>query len=44
MATAQHDTSKYSEPEYAQPDKKKTEYPWYLENIDKYLLPEVLAQ
>jgi hypothetical protein len=32
---------KYSEPEYAKSDKKKTDYPWYLPTIDKHLLPEV---
>ncbi|KAI9743049.1 MAG: hypothetical protein M1818_003344 [Claussenomyces sp. TS43310] len=30
----------YSEPVYAKSDRKNTEYPWYLENIDKHLLPE----
>jgi hypothetical protein len=33
----------YSEPEYAKSSRKKTDYPWYRENIDKYLLPEVRA-
>ncbi|KAL9121468.1 MAG: hypothetical protein Q9187_001970 [Circinaria calcarea] len=30
----------YSEPDYAKSDRKKTDYPWYLSNIDKHLLPE----
>lgn len=30
-----------AEPEYAKSKKKFTDYPWYNQNIDKYLLPEV---
>lgn len=33
--------TKYSEPDYAKSDKAKTDFPWYLKSIDKYLLPEV---
>ncbi|KAJ5122039.1 hypothetical protein N7526_008976 [Penicillium atrosanguineum] len=30
----------YSEPEYAKSDRNKVEYPWYLQSIEKHLLPE----
>ena len=30
-----------SEPSYAQSDKKRTDYPWWVENIDKHLVPRV---
>jgi len=36
--------SKYSEPIYAKPDKKKTDYPFYNPNIEKYLIPDVRAK
>ncbi|KAI9665928.1 MAG: hypothetical protein M1821_003863 [Bathelium mastoideum] len=31
---------KLSEPRYAQSDKKKTDYPWWVEDIDKHLVPQ----
>jgi len=31
----------YSEPDYAKSRKEKSEYPFYLPSIDKYLLPQV---
>ncbi|KAL6719444.1 hypothetical protein ACLMJK_003684 [Lecanora helva] len=39
--TAMQEESSYSEPEYAQAGRPKSDYSWYLENIDKHNLPEV---
>lgn len=40
MSEAKQD-QEFLEPEYAKNEQKKHEYPWYLENIEKYLTPEV---
>jgi hypothetical protein len=34
-------TEFHSEPEYAKSGLNKADYPWYLANIDKHLVPEV---
>ena len=43
MAQIEHRDQKkgLSEPDYAQSDKKKTQYPWYIKSVDKHLIPAV---